>query len=232
LPSLDAAAVYEVFRRLLLARLHARERLSERFMQNLLSWVHPGFSVFAGEALSPEDPEQLERLARYITRPALAVDSIRRRDDGSLEVRTPPDPRTGATVRTFDPLDWIDAVTAHIPDRGRHQVRYYGTLSNRSRASRASRPVQTGKATEPPRGGNGESEFTRARRASWARLLRKIFEVDPLLCACGAQMKIVSFITEPRVVDRILRHLASQACKARDPFEPRGPPAAASPWPT
>jgi hypothetical protein len=45
-------------------------------------------------------------------------------------------------------------------------------------------------------------------------------------------MKIVSFITEPRVVDRILRHLASEACKARDPFEPRAPPAAASPSPT
>jgi hypothetical protein len=57
-------------------------------------------------------------------------------------------------------------------------------------------------------------------------------EVDPLLCTCGAQMKIVSFITVPRVVDRILRHLASEACKTRDPFEPRAPPAAASPSPT
>jgi hypothetical protein len=37
-------------------------------------------------------------------------------------------------------------------------------------------------------------------------------------------MKIVSFITEPRVVDRILRHLESQLCKSRDPFEPRAPP--------
>ncbi|PYV40144.1 MAG: hypothetical protein DMG09_07475, partial [Acidobacteria bacterium] len=27
--------------------MHKEERLSERFMENLLSWVHPGFSVFA-----------------------------------------------------------------------------------------------------------------------------------------------------------------------------------------
>ena len=40
-------------------------------------------------------------------------------------------------------------------------------------------------------------------------------------------MKIVSFITDTRVVDRILRHLQSDACKVRNPFEPRGPPAAA-----
>jgi hypothetical protein len=47
LPSLDTAAVMEVFRRLLLERLHQAERLSENFMRNLLSWVHAGFSVGA-----------------------------------------------------------------------------------------------------------------------------------------------------------------------------------------
>ncbi len=136
LPSVDTATVCEVFRRLLLRRLHKEERLSERFMENLLSWVHPGFSVFAGQPVSPEDSQQLERLACYITRPPLAIDSIRRGHDGRLEIGTPPDPRTGATVRTFDPLDWIHTVTAHIPDRGQHQVRYYGAVEPRTRKLR------------------------------------------------------------------------------------------------
>jgi len=48
-------------------------------------------------------------------------------------------------------------------------------------------------------------------------------EVDPLLCSCGAELKIVSIITDLRVDDRILRHLESPACKALDPFEPRPP---------
>jgi hypothetical protein len=39
LPSLDASAIMQLFRRLLLLRLHQAERLSESFMQNLLSWV-------------------------------------------------------------------------------------------------------------------------------------------------------------------------------------------------
>jgi hypothetical protein len=43
------------------------------------------------------------------------------------------------------------------------------------------------------KGDEEKIDSSRARRASWARLLRKIFEVDPLLCTCGAQMKIVSF---------------------------------------
>jgi hypothetical protein len=49
-------------------------------------------------------------------------------------------------------------------------------------------------------------------------------ETDPQLCRCGTPMKIVSIITDPRVVDRILRHLASERCRVKDPFEPRGPP--------
>jgi hypothetical protein len=52
----------------------------------------------------------------------------------------------------------------------------------------------------------------------------KIFEADPLLCPCGGRMRIVSFITDPRVVDRILRHRESERCKTQDPFETRAPP--------
>lgn len=53
--------------------------------------------------------------------------------NGRLEIQTPPDPRTGATVRIFDLLEWIHAVTAHIPDRGPASGVYYGALSNRAR---------------------------------------------------------------------------------------------------
>jgi len=37
-------------------------------------------------------------------------------------------------------------------------------------------------------------------------------------------MQILSFITNTRLVDRILRHRDSQRCKAKDPFESRAPP--------
>jgi len=39
-------------------------------------------------------------------------------------------------------------------------------------------------------------------------MIRKIYEVDPLTCPrCGGEMKVVSFLTEPVVVDRIIDHL-------------------------
>ena len=42
----------------------------------------------------------------------------------------------------------------------------------------------------------------------WAEMIRKAYEVDPLLCpTCGGRMKIISFIEDHKVIDRIIRHL-------------------------
>ncbi len=57
-------------------------------------------------------------------------------------------------------------------------------------------------------------------RASWARLIRKVFEVDPLLCKCGAEMKIIAVLTDPKGVERIILHLQ----QTDQPAAPRAPP--------
>jgi hypothetical protein len=50
----------------------------------------------------------------------------------------------------------------------------------------------------------------------WAEMIRKVYEVDSLICPrCGGRMKVVSFLTEYAVVDRIIRHL-----KYSDPADP------------
>ena len=135
LPSLDPLAVLQVFRRMLLLRLHKAERLTESFMHNLLSWVHPGFSVYAGSPVDAAEIASLQSQARYITRPAVAMDALQKLDDGNLVMDTPPDPRTGATSITLDPLEWIHRLTSHIPDPGRHCQRFYGAYANRARIS-------------------------------------------------------------------------------------------------
>jgi hypothetical protein len=149
----------------------------------------------------------IESQARYITRPAMAMDALQELEDGNLVLETPPDPRTGTTLLALDPLECIHRITAHIPDPGRHCQRLYGTYSNRVRVARSS---AVGAEKD-------NSDFSREARGTWARLLRKIFEVDPLICACGARM---------RIVDRILRHRESERCKTKDPFESRAPPSA------
>jgi hypothetical protein len=52
-----------------------------------------------------------------------------------------------------------------------------------------------------------------------------VLEADPLLCPdCQVEMKIVSVITDPVVVDAILRHVEQGG--GHDPHAPRASPAA------
>jgi hypothetical protein len=190
-------------------------------------WVHAGFSVFAGRPVEAAALTSLESQARYITRPALAMDALHRLDDGNPVLETPPDPRTGATSTVLDPFEWIQRITLHIPDPGRHCQRFYGAYSNRARISVSSADGQSGACAAAKHSEQANSDISREARSTWARLIKKIFEADPLLCTCGGRMRIVSFITDPRVVDLILRHRKSGRCKAQDPFEPRAPPGTA-----
>ena len=39
-------------------------------------------------------------------------------------------------------------------------------------------------------------------------MIRKVYEVNPLICpSFGGRMRIISFIEEPKTIDRIIRHL-------------------------
>lgn len=50
-----------------------------------------------------------------------------------------------------------------------------------------------------------EQEVRRIPSKGWAELIRKVYEVDPLVCPrCGGRMRVVAFLTEPAVVDRIV----------------------------
>jgi hypothetical protein len=77
----------------------------------------------------------------------------------------------------FSASDWLAALTVHIPNAGEHLVRYYGCYSNVSRWKR--REVQG----EVPTNIKGINEVSAsvAKRA-WARLIKQVYEVDPLVC--------------------------------------------------
>ena len=45
-------------------------------------------------------------------------------------------------------------------------------------------------------------------KRAWARLLAKVYEVDPFVCPkCGSEMKVIAVIQESDEIKRILRHL-------------------------
>jgi hypothetical protein len=66
------------------------------------------------------------------------------------------------------------------------------------------------------------SEFAQRARAAWARLIRKVYEADPLQCPkCKGPMRVVALIDDPGVIRHILEHLGLWAPEASE----RGPPA-------
>jgi hypothetical protein len=66
-----------------------------------------------------------------------------------------------------------------------------------------------------------EARDARALRRSWAQLIKRIYEADPLVCPnCGGEMRIIAFIIDHAVVDKILRHLKRRGEGQRE----RGPP--------
>jgi len=56
---------------------------------------------------------------------------------------------------------------------------------------------------------DGDEEVTvDARTRAWARLLAKVYEVDPFVRPkCGANMKVIAVIKDAEEIKRILRHL-------------------------
>jgi hypothetical protein len=47
-----------------------------------------------------------------------------------------------------------------------------------------------------------------AAKRAWARLIKQVYEVDPLVCPrCAGAMRIMAFIEQPEVIAKILAHL-------------------------
>jgi len=116
-------------------------------------------------------------------------------------------PRHQANFRVFDPLDFLAEVSAHIPDAHEKTTLFYGWYSNRTRGYRKRRGLlKKGRVMEPPL--NWEARAPLEVRRSWARLIRQVYEVDPLLCPrCGGTMKVIAVIERLPVIRQILDHL-------------------------
>ena len=102
----------------------------------------------------------------------------------------------------MDYLKFIARVTSHIPDKGQVMIRYLGLYANAHR----------GKIRKAEKEGQKlliiKEECPRIPRRGWAEIRRKVYEVDPLICPkCQDRMRVIAFITDYPVVDRIINHL-------------------------
>ncbi len=181
-------------------------RINDAIIENMLSWHHSGFHVYVGNRIWPDDETALENLAKYIIRACFSQQRmvyipVGNTADGVAKVIYTS--KDGRTQKTFDALDWLSQLVVHIPDKYELVVRYYGFYSNKSRGLRK----KAEKDDEIPAIMPGELSSNQFRR-NWARLIQKIYEIDPLCCPnCQNKKAIISFIEKPLLIKKILQHL-------------------------
>ena len=74
---------------------------------------------------------------------------------------------------------FIARLLIHIPDGKFHRIRYYGFYSNRTRSRPRHRKMSS------------ELECSEVRRfLRWENRLMSVYGYTPLLCECGARMRI------------------------------------------
>lgn len=217
----------------------AEDKIEPEVVENMRTWPHSGFSVDQSVYLPAGDRAGIERLVQYMTRCPFSLSRLVKVTKTGQVIykaekdacRAFPDPQHDELARgpkrnfqILAPLDFLAEFTQHIPPRGAHLIRYYGWNSNKARGMRrkdaeaaAAEPLAGSSSTEAP-----EAPAHSRASQTWAMLIKRVYEIDPLACPqCGGQMKVVAFIEPPQtdVIEKILRH-----CGLWCPSSPRAPP--------
>ena len=130
-----------------------------------------------------------------------------------LKLKSPT--RDGTTHIVMQPQAFMQRLAALVPRPRLHLIRFHGVLAPNAKLRAAVIPQSAQKDSAPAH----EHANGQAARMSWARLLKRVFDIDVERCACGGRLKIIAAIEEPVVIVRILTHLGLPA---------RAPPRAAA----
>jgi len=219
LPDAPLKPLEELFRAKIIHLLVEEKLLPVERVQVLYSWKHSGFNLHAGQLVPPEAKADLEDLAQYILRNPFSVEKMTLESPGDIVIyRSRLNAKINRNFEVFTPTDFLAAITQHIPDKGAQMVRYYGWYSNKMRGVR-----QRGLPAELVfrRPGVSPPPPVKLPSKRWRDLILRVWHVDPLRCpVCQNPMRVIAVIDDPRVVEKILRHLGAW----HDP-PPRPPPA-------
>ena len=245
-PELDKERLRAAWREEVFALYLAEGKIDAAVVENMRGWPHSGFGAHHRAPLAADDRAGIERLTQYITRCPFSLSRlVKVTQTGQVIYRAEkaacrafPDPRdeglAAGTKRNFQvlsALEFLAEFTQHIPPKGgtldsllrlvleqvsRHEAEGGGSRRAGWRVALAP-PVSSSRR----RRGRGRCDQT------WAMLIKRVYEVDPLACPqCGGTMKVIAFIEPPQgaVIEKILRH-----CGLWRASSPRAPPGDAPP---
>ena len=137
-----------------------------------------------------------------------------------LKLKTPW--RDGTTHLLMSPLEFMQRLAALVPRPRLHLIRLHGVLAPNAKPRALVVPQEPAPAepAAPPAECEAICAPHRPVRLSWAKLLKRVFEIDMEHGPhCGGELKIIAAILEQPVIEKILTHLGLQA---------RAPPRAAA----
>ena len=131
-----------------------------------------------------------------------------------LKLKTPW--RDGTTHLVMSPLEIMQRLAALVPRPRLHLIRFHGVLAPNSKLRTLMVPQEPEPPAQaqaaPPAECEANCAHRRPARLSWAKLLRRVFELDLEHCPnCGGELKIIAAILEQPVIEKILTHLGLQA---------------------
>jgi hypothetical protein len=116
-------------------------------------------------------------------------------------------------------MSLVPQLAALVPRPRHNLIRYHGVFAPNAKLRKLIIP----KSTKSVRGKENSksdktSEFEEITSQnellaplSWAQRLKRVFNIDITLCPlCGGAMRIISDITDPDLIQKILDHLAAQ----------------------
>lgn len=174
--------------------------------------------MHAGTACKPNQKKKLERLCRYITRPAISEKRLSLASNGNVVYQLKNPYNDGTTHVILSPMEFMGRLAALVPKPRMNLTRFHGVFSPNSKLREKVVPVKDKPSHKPS--GYG---------MTWAQRLKRVFRIDIEKCEkCGGKMKVIACIEEPEVIDKILKHLGLD--RATDPHN-RSPPVALFDYP-
>jgi hypothetical protein len=183
-----------------------------------------GIHVHADVAVDGRDRARLERVCRYLGRPAVAQERLSQLEDGRLCYRLKKRWADGTHSIVLRPHDFLARIVALIPAPRFHLIRYAGVLAAHSTLRRA---VVPGRRHEPkpspqlllwsaeehasPVPGRTAKVSEQGaqmchRRYRWASLLKRVFKVDVTECPrCRGRLRLLEVCTTAYAIERLLR---------------------------
>ena len=105
----------------------------------------------------------------------------------------------------MSPMEFMQRLAALAPRPRLNLIRFHGVLAPNAKLRSKGVPAPAQATTS----GEGDCDHAHSApvRMTWARLLKRVFDIDVERCACGGELKLIAVIEEPGVIERILTHL-------------------------